>query len=131
MRPQMFMHNETCEAGVSYEALAGKEPRIFNRLPCFLDEGGKLKPGRVHCDKLRLPTAEEIAAHEQWFEGRMNVMRTVMTGIKPWREKWKGKSHSEVVACPACNGRLRLSIAAYNGHVHGNCETAGCVSWME
>lgn len=37
----------------------------------------------------------------------------------------------EVVECPACKGRLHLSIAAYNGHVHGKCETDGCVAWME
>lgn len=37
----------------------------------------------------------------------------------------------ELVECPVCNGRLHLSQSAYNGHVHGKCETQGCVSWME
>jgi hypothetical protein len=28
-------------------------------------------------------------------------------------------------------GWLHLSQSAYNGHVHGKCETDDCVSWME
>lgn len=131
MRRGQFLSDETCEAGVSYKSLAGEEPGAFNRLPCFLDKGGQPKPDRVHCDKLRLPTTDEINAYEQWITERMDVLRKVMTAIRPWRAKWKGKSHVEVIVCPACNGQLHLSIAAYNGHVHGRCETVGCVSWME
>lgn len=66
-----------------------------------------------------------------WDDKRLSVLGNVMRGIKPWRDAHKGKSAAEVVECPACNGRLHLSIAAYNGHVHGKCETPGCVSWME
>lgn len=115
-----------CEAGVEYSNFAGG----FHRQPCFLDKG-KSKPDALPCERLRLPTSEEIAAHEQWLNARMDNMRTVMLGIRPWREKHKGRSHGEVIECPACTGRLHLSIAAYNGHVHGRCETDGCVSWME
>lgn len=60
-----------------------------------------------------------------------NRIKTVLKGIAPWRAKWRGKSHREVVECPACKGRLHLSINAYNSHVHGRCETDGCVEWME
>ena len=36
------------------------------------------------------------------------------------------------MTCPVCNiGKLRYSRSSYNGHVHGRCLTAGCVSWME
>ena len=116
-----------CEAGVSYEQfMAGG----FHRKPCFLDKG-KPRPDAQHCQHLRLPTPEEIAAHKQWADERWKILGTVMTGIMPWRKANKGKSISEVVECPACKGKLHLSIAAYNGHVHGKCETEGCVSWME
>lgn len=57
--------------------------------------------------------------------------RIVLKAILPWREKWRGKSHSEVIECPACKGNLHLSISKGNNHVHGRCETKGCVAWME
>lgn len=120
--------NTSCEAGVEYETVRGDK---FARQPCFLDEKGQSKPGALSCELLRRPTAEEIAAHEEWREGQMKQMMAVMIGIHPWRKKHKGRSHAEVVECPACKGRLHLSITAYNGHVHGRCETDGCASWME
>lgn len=83
------------------------------------------------CAHLRRPTPDEIAARKVWQDARMNKLGVVMTGIMPWRKANKGKSVAEVVECPACKGRLHLSISSYNGHVHGRCETAGCVSWME
>lgn len=119
---------ETCEAGVPYDSFA--QPR-FKTQPCFLTDKGESKPEALPCAKLRRPTTEEIALHEEWHEQRMNVMRTVMTGIRPWRDAHKGRSAQEVVECPACKGRLHLSISSYNGHVHGRCETQHCASWME
>jgi len=121
-------HPDTCEAGVDYEAWRGTK---FNARPCFLDEKGQSKPNATSCPSLRRPTTEEIVAHKAWLEKRWELMGVVMVGIGPWRAAHKGKSASDIVECPACNGRLHLSIAAYNGHVHGNCETEGCVSWME
>lgn len=117
-----------CEAGVNMEVFAGTK---FDTRPCFLDDKGESKPGAAECSRIQRPTSQQIAAHERWVESRMDVMRTVIVGIAPWRKAHKGQSFAEVVECPACKGRLRLSIAAYNGHVHGHCETAGCVSWME
>ena len=118
----------TCEAGIDYAAWHGVGHK---RQPCFLDDKGHSKPDAMPCSKLRRPMPEEIALHEQWLDGRRSLLATVMVGIAPWRNKHVGHSASEVVECPACKGRLRLSIAAYNGHVHGHCETEGCVSWME
>jgi len=28
-------------------------------------------------------------------------------------------------------GALHYSVASYNGHMHGRCETEGCVAWMQ
>jgi hypothetical protein len=119
---------DTCGAGVDYETWRGTK---HAERPCFLDERGQNKPNAVHCPHLRRPTSEEIAAHEGWLKNRMTMLGVVMVGIGPWRAAHRGKSAREVVECPACKGRLHLSIAAYNGHCHGHCETDGCVSWME
>jgi hypothetical protein len=115
--------DDTCEAGVQYSTLG--RPR-----PCFLDEG-QSRPDAAPCTLLRRPTPEEIALHEKWVEYRRGLLGTVMKGIRPWREAHKGRSAFEVVECPACTGRLHLSISAHNGRVHGRCETADCVLWME
>lgn len=116
----------SCHAGIDYASFPDR-----SKQPCFLDNSGQSKPGAVHCPQLRQPTPDEIAAHKTWLCERIVLMGVVMNGIGPWRRAHKGKSASEVVDCPACGGRLHLSISAYNGHVHGYCETEGCVSWME
>jgi hypothetical protein len=61
----------------------------------------------------------------------VSKLMIVLKGIAPWRAKHKGKSHAEIIECPACKGNLRLTISAVNGHVHGYCETDGCARWME
>lgn len=44
----------------------------------------------------------------------------------------KGSGGIGEIACPCCDGgKLRYSVASYNGHMHGRCSTQGCVSWME
>lgn len=35
------------------------------------------------------------------------------------------------IECPACKGRLKYSVAGYNGHLWGACATEGCLRWME
>lgn len=125
----MASADDTCEAGIRYDSFTG-EDRKMDRQPCFIKPGESAED-RAPCAQLRPPTPEEIALHEKWAEERMGVLGKVMQGIAPWRKANKGRSASEVVACPACAGRLHLSISSYNGHVHGKCETAGCVSWME
>jgi hypothetical protein len=118
--------NKTCEAGVDYDTIRG-----ITFKPCFLDATGQSHPGAQPCAHLRRPTAEEISAHEAWASEHLERTLAVMRGIADWRKAHKGKSAQEVVECPACKGRLHLSISSYNGHVHGRCETDECVSWME
>lgn len=86
----------TCEADVAYVSLG-------RPWPCFL-ERGESKRGAAPCDKLRRPTAEEMAAHDVWSKSRMETFATVMVGIAPWRQKHKDQSHTEVIECPACKG---------------------------
>jgi hypothetical protein len=125
------MQHDSCEKGVNYDVLAGGRLGAFHRLPCFISDPDPHAAQRVECAHFRAPTAEEIEAHEGWIRGRLELIARVMTGILPWRRANKGRSASEVVECPGCAGRLHLSIAASNGHVHGKCETEGCVAWAE
>lgn len=118
--------HDTCEKGVRYDSFEG-EDRKMARMPCFTRPGGP----RAYCEHRRVPTAEEIKLHEEWLVKHMDKLSIVMKAIRLWREKWKGKSHAEVIECPLCKGRLHLSHAGVNNHVHGHCETKGCVSWME
>lgn len=122
----------SCEKGIEYSSFRTADFKTnFAQQPCFLKDNGQSKPNALPCDHLRRPTAEEIAEHKKWIEKRMTLLLTVRAGIRSWRDRYKGKSATEVVECPACKGRLHLSIAAYNGHVHGKCETEGCASWVE
>lgn len=114
------IQNKTCKAGVSYDSFDGV-------LPCITVADARL------CEKYQDPTPEQIAESKAAHDASMERFRTVMMGIRGWRT-WTKKNRvakQEVIECPACKGRLHLSQAAYNGHVHGQCETKGCVSWME
>lgn len=42
----------------------------------------------------------------------------------------KNKAAEGHIECPICKGRLNYTISSYNGHVWGQCETEGCLSWM-
>jgi hypothetical protein len=127
-RPPSIANGDTCEAGIAFSIFEGT---TFAQRPCFLDAEGQSKPGALWCVALRRPTAEEIEAHEAWSEERSRKLMVVMVGIAPWRMEHQNQNFAEVVECPECKGRLHLSIARSNSHVHAHCETEGCVSWME
>ena len=38
---------------------------------------------------------------------------------------------SGTIECPTCKGRLNWVRDSYNGHLHGQCETDGCLRWMQ
>ncbi|WP_342111810.1 hypothetical protein [Methylobacterium sp. SI9] len=40
-------------------------------------------------------------------------------------------SDSGTIECPTCKGRLAWIRDSHNGHVHGQCETEGCLRWMQ
>jgi len=143
-----------CKAGVDMrEAFQGDKPGIFLRLPCILfrevpahGRGTYVKPGeptkRIEIDRreqemipctLRVePTAEQVQADREETELEIKKAMTAIRVAAQWRvHPAPQKSRQEVVPCPICSGRLHLSQSSVNGHVHGKCETAGCVQWME
>lgn len=103
---------------------------IFQRI-CCTDGGERSEEEQLAlCPKWLRATREQGEAQFREYNESTERMRKVMPVVAVWRKK-PPRGKQEVIECPACKGRLHLSQAAYNGHVHGRCETADCVSWME
>lgn len=102
-----------------------------SKAPCI---GGHELPDPIAiCPSWIRRTREMGEDRADRVEKAMQRFTLVMPVVKAWRT-WSKKNRvgkAEVIECPACQGKLHLSQAAYNGHVHGQCETKGCVSWME
>ena len=115
------IQNECCKANVAYPT----------PIPCIKLEHRPELYGK--CGSFVQTTREEAEAQEVEHEEAMARMRMVMAVVGPWRTwtKQNRVAKAEVIECPVCKGRLHLSQAAYNGHVHGKCETPDCVFWME
>lgn len=91
----------------------------------------RLSPANT-CSRRCEPTDEQVLEYQKDAKRHMDNFVLGLQVANAWRARNKPKTaHQEVVECPACKGRLHLSQNAYNGHVHGKCETAGCLSWME
>lgn len=144
----------TCKAGVDYhEAFDGSKPGIFLRLPCIRfnerparGPGTYIKAGEavvhtpfdrrghemVPCSLYVDPTPEQVQAERAEADAHLAKTVAAIKVAGQWRVRPKpAQDRAEVVECPICKGRLHLSQSAYNGHVHGACETEGCVRWME
>lgn len=134
---------DACKAGVIYEAAFNfpRTPGMFLRMPCvnlIPQPNGELRPldrkdhKVIPCALYQEPTMLEIDAHEKEFEREFAKFIAGIKVASEWRVKPKPEAdRSEAVQCPICSGRLHLSQSAYNGHVHGHCETDGCLQWME
>ena len=123
------MEHPTCNAGVAYESLKGIP---FKERPCFM-RFGKTFSG---CNKMDMPTPEEIANEEREIEARIENIGKARQAIVahlggPWKRGMP--SAADVIDCPACGQAKALQFrrAGYNGHIHARCTTEGCVSWME
>lgn len=133
--------NECCRAGVNYNSVTTDpdEAGAWLRRPCHSKQMFE-NPNTIQiedfnrrgkCDKFELPTAEEIAVEEKFFEEMFARTMKCEPVIQKMKKEWYGKDHNETVRCPICDGNLMLSHAGINGHVWGKCETENCVSWME
>lgn len=143
-----------CKAGVDYrEAFDDKRPGLMLRTPCIEyytvpahGRGTHCKPGEptvrkeverrgevaISCKHRIEPTAEQVEQDRVETEQHLSKTFAALRVASEWRVKPKPEiDRREVIECPVCKGRLHLSQSAYNGHVHGKCETDNCVSWME
>jgi hypothetical protein len=132
-----------CDRGIAYEQFAPGIPCIK-----FVEKSARggtyLKPGEEPaerkpwkydgkpCPFYQEPTSEQVQADREESERAMERLMVARKVASEWRVKPKpAADRREVVECPVCKSRLHLFQSAYNGHVHGKCETAGCVHWME
>ena len=122
-----------CTAGLVPREAMLRTPQAEAGLKCRPCIGGhNLSDPLAYCPKWERPTMESAEESADGFEELMDRMEIVMPVVSKWRIKPKPKQdRREVIECPKCKGRLHLSQSSYNGHVHGSCETEGCVRWME
>lgn len=130
------IQHKSCKAGMVYDDL-DKENRIEYRagLPCFKSDSeiAKRLGGRpqCHCQHVQFPTEEDVQKQIAEHEQSMKKFTVALVAVKPIREKYKGQDWGCIIECPVCNGKLHVTHAAYNGHVHAKCETPDCVAWIE
>lgn len=121
---------DTCEAGVNYRQIVGGPDLGWGtRLPCHVDlfpaKGGDV----ATCEKRRMTTREEAEAEVREADESYQRVSTCLKAIREKHGKARGLADS--MPCPTeCGGTLRYSISGYNGHVHGQCSTPMCASWM-
>lgn len=126
---------------------------LLFRIPCdspewhkdFERRTGPLSDGQrqcleqqAKCDKFESPTDAEIAAYEKEcddWDAKFKLVVPLIGRLKAQHNRsWKG-----VEVCPACGGKLHLQLNVYfsehqgttQKHMHGQCETDGCVRWAE
>lgn len=110
------------------EARALGEP---NMSPCI--GGHKASCAVSLCPRWERRSQESAEAYADAIEESIERMTLVFPVVAKWRT-WTEKNRvgkQGVIECPKCKGKLHLSQSAYNGHVRGQCETEGCVSWVE
>lgn len=116
------IQHEVCKAGLRYDDVRDDSRKALDRFPCL--------GGGSSCDKRDFYTRDEAEAKQaEWTQRFTNVV-VARDAIVKAEGKKRGVSGS--VPCPICaTGSLHYSIASLNGHIHGQCSTDGCVSWME
>ena len=137
-------HNKQCLAGVCYEDVTpnpNNKLGIAFRIPCRtysekrlaeLNEGQRASYSeRGTCEKYEEPTDEEIVESEKAIEAAVERHMLTLPLIAQIKDEHEGKNWNGVVECPVCQGNLRMSHAAFNGHVWGKCDTENCLAWME
>lgn len=123
--------NKKCKAGVQYvEWKTGVEERAMPCIPKHIN-GRETWP----CDLFEIMSqadAEKEADERIIVMNRGIVARHAAKDHAKEHGLGKGAGGAGAIPCPSCDGgTLRYSVASYNGHMHGRCSTAGCVSWME
>lgn len=129
-KPGMKFRDNPCVVGIDRKTLPScKEYGEACRMaPCI--GGHNLPDPLAVCPKWERHTQEDGEKRALGVHRSFRKMMLAGPVIKAWRNK-SPQGKAEVVECPVCKGRLHLSQSSYNGHVHGHCETADCLSWME
>lgn len=129
--------NKSCKAGMVYDEV-DKGLRVAYRagLPCHKPDRDDLerldgKP-QCPCAKREFPSEEEIQRQLAVHEKHKQMFMATLPLIARIKKEHAGHNWKGIEECPVCKGKLHMSCAgSYNGHVWGQCETKGCLSWME
>lgn len=120
------IQHDTCLAGVDWREVTGGDPiGIATRMPCLVHNDTT-----ATCEKIEFPTKEEIEQEEREWNKVVDRMVIASPVITAWKRAHPNGG-TGTTECPICHGTLHLSMAAYNGHTHGKCETKDCLNWME
>ena len=122
------VQHEKCGAGVEYKSFRGCP------FPCFRGEAGdKLRKGEKPfvCEKVEWPTDAYIQAEIAMWDRENKKVGAGLKAVEPIRKEHKGKNWRGIIECPLCKGKLHVSHAGSNNHVHGRCETPDCLAWIE
>lgn len=115
--------------GASERMDAGRKAGEPNMTPCI--GGHEAKDVLALCPKWIRRTREHAEARADAMEKHMKEFMRAQTLISKVKREHKGRDWRGIEVCPACGGKLHMSHARYNGHVHGKCETEDCLNWME
>lgn len=121
----------SCGVGVVYASVTLEgDGMILNRMPCFK------KNGLSHlCGSCQYPTKEQLEESERIISDLIKNITTTRMAIKRDIEDrgMKNRDTRGSIPCPVCKtGTVSYSCAgSYNGHVHAQCDTDDCVSWIE
>jgi len=115
--------NKVCKKGIDYNEI----PRPIGCINIWDQERTKPPCYEAYTDQEAMQKAVE---REEELEAHKRMMEPIFLFVIEWRKK-EPIGKYEIVECPACKGKLHLSQASCNGHVHGECETEGCARWME
>lgn len=126
-RHRCSIMDDECKAGVRVREVFGDAPGIILRLPCSYTPGGS----PMACDRFEPQTVAEIREEDAGADVAIARFMTTQSLIASVKKDHKGTDWCGEKECPVCQGTLHMSHAAYNGHVHGRCETEGCLAWME
>lgn len=121
------LQHDKCSLGIRYYDVADRpgDKGMAQRVPCILlRTSNPLERG--HCEHYCELTTEEIekrdAAFREYFKKMKAARAVIVEQIKP--------GDVGILECPACGNVLHASIAT-NGHVRAQCETNGCLLWLE
>jgi len=121
------VQNKLCGAGINMRDITGGPAFGWaRRMPCLVSNNSQ-----VTCTEYSEQTPQEIEAEEAEREKHFEKFKLAQPLIREIRTEHEGKSWEGIKKCPCCGGKLFLSHSSYNGHVHGECETEGCLKWME
>lgn len=114
------VQNNACNAGVTYESLPSH--KSMREFVCFGEVAG--------CDKYVAAGMDAVLKREE--ESKVEAQNYVKARKAITDRHGKERGVRGTINCPVCNtGALHYSIAGYNGHIHANCSTENCMSWME